>query len=261
MPVCVQKLVFVSVFACSAECGSCFQHVISEWTLPPGFHKAHIWFKGLRPPTLGGHLKYGLFWVSSSHLQGGKYQMGHIQESAYWQTQHTTATTLQLILTSEHSLSTPDAGKWAFTARLMLYFPSAAFCWNWAMKTNPSESKRGQPGLDHMMPILMFGITFFPSLYLCGHFNAQNVSKNCIPVRRPSDFWYQNDPRCGSGQTSAVSVRTAQLIATHWDLDLDSCLQVILRSAAFCITACDKLWEEKITLHFRWLHKFEMLCG
>lgn len=40
--VCVQKLIFISVFVCSAECGSCFQHVISELALPPGIFKAHL---------------------------------------------------------------------------------------------------------------------------------------------------------------------------------------------------------------------------
>lgn len=73
-----QKLIFISMFVCSAECGSCFQHVISDLALPSGIFKAHL-VSGPWPLAMGVWCKLSMVhvWVFKSlNLQWGKHPIG-----------------------------------------------------------------------------------------------------------------------------------------------------------------------------------------
>ncbi len=103
--ICVEKLTFISVcFVCSTDCGSCFQHVITEWKFPPGIIK-HIWFLETWPRALGGHKKYMVHvWVATSICREeytAQQGVSWLTNSAY--DKERTATTVQLILASDRS--------------------------------------------------------------------------------------------------------------------------------------------------------------
>lgn len=129
--VCVQKLSIICVFVCSIEGGWCSQHVISEWTVPPSNHSWSFEVQSLLE-------SWGSFSIKCGHSQG----------PADWQTKHMTRMGGGGVK-SHNSAVYSDLWMFFFSFHIrckgvsslqlhlyLLYFPSAVFCRNWAMKSN-----------------------------------------------------------------------------------------------------------------------------